>query len=98
MEQLSLAGLGFEMSADEDKKGLGVSPDLGETISGSKAMQMLELSRHTFEKVVKAGTIKQHNNSSISPNKLIAKITSYIFVSTVTILSFLKYTIHKSNV
>lgn len=60
MEQLSLAGLGFEMSADEDKKGLGVSPDLGETISGSKAMQMLELSRHTFEKVVKAGTIKQH--------------------------------------
>ena len=49
MEQLSLAGLGFEMSADEDKKGLGVSPDLGETISGSKPMQMLELSRHTFE-------------------------------------------------
>lgn len=60
MEQLSLAGLGFEMNADEDKKGSGVSPDLGETISGSKAMQMLELSRHTFEKVVKAGTIKQH--------------------------------------
>ena len=53
MEQLSLAGLGFEMSADEDKKGSGVSPDLGETISGSKAMQMLELSRHTFEKVEK---------------------------------------------
>ena len=44
------------------------------------------------------GTVKQHNNSSISPNKLIAKITSYIFVSTVTILSFLKYIIHKSNV
>ncbi len=60
MEQLSLAGLGFEMSADEDKKGSGVSPDPDETVSGSKAMQMLELSRHTFEKVVKAGTIKQH--------------------------------------
>ena len=60
MEQLSLAELGFEMSTDKNKKGAVVSNDLGEAISGSKAMQMLELSRHTFEKVVKAGTIKQH--------------------------------------
>ncbi len=62
MEQLSLAGLGFEMCADERKKDAGTVADLEETISGSKAMQLLELSRHTFDKMVKAGTIKQHTD------------------------------------
>ena len=31
--------------------------DMSEYISGSKAMQMLELSRHTFEKIVKDGLV-----------------------------------------
>lgn len=61
MEQLSLAGLGLTIDANEcAQKPQVFTPDTKEKISGSKAMQMLELSRHSFEKVVKAGAFKQH--------------------------------------
>ncbi len=60
MEQLSLAGLGFKIVADEDKKNKGKVGDSEERISGSKAMQILELSRHSFDKVVKAGSLTQY--------------------------------------
>ena len=63
MEQLTLAKLGFDMdvSADDSVKEK-VAVSVEETISGSKAMQLLELSRHTFEKVVKSGTLVQYTD------------------------------------
>ena len=69
MEQLTFVNLGmeiYETTFKEDKgdievnyeeKGM-VSPK--EMISGTKAMQLLEFSRHTFDKLVKDGIIKQY--------------------------------------
>ena len=57
MEQLSLPG--FE--TDENKRDKIEIP-VDDRISGSKAMQMLALSRHTFEKVVKEELIKQYTD------------------------------------
>lgn len=69
MEQLTFANLEmeiFETTVEEDKGDIEVSFEEKvtvspkETISGTKAMQLLELSRHTFDKLVKDGTIKQY--------------------------------------
>ena len=62
MEQLTFANYGIDLPEkqvednNESKKNIS---DV-ETITGSKAMQLLDLSRHTFEKLVKKGTITQH--------------------------------------
>lgn len=69
MEQLTLNNIGINIEKDEYKgkvikkeKTLEGTNMIAkeEIISGSKAMQLLELSRHTFDKLVKAGTIIQH--------------------------------------
>ena len=46
--------------------------DMSEYISGSKAMQMLELSRHTFEKIVKEELI----NPTIVAEKKVYSVAS----------------------
>ena len=56
MEQLTL--LEYEAAVKESNK--LKDSDLSDRISGSKAMQLLELSRHTFDKIVKDGVIHQY--------------------------------------
>lgn len=61
MEQLSLASFGLDRDDTENKSRSGVpAVSIEERISGSKAMQLLELSRHSFEKIVKSGTLTQY--------------------------------------
>ena len=69
MEQLAFASLEmeiFETTVEEDKGDMEVNFEEKETvspkktISGTKAMQLLEFSRHTFDKLVKDGIIKQY--------------------------------------
>lgn len=69
MEQITFNGIRMGISdiqnADEKIKteaGFEDKVDVlnEELITGNKAMQMLELSRHTFDKLVKEGTIIQH--------------------------------------
>ena len=63
MEQISLIGLGIDTDVIENES---VSNDsvVGERITGNKAMQLMELSRHSFDKLVKEGTIIQHIEGS----------------------------------
>lgn len=60
MEQMSLQNMGMIENNDENNnvKTIPVS----DRISGSKAMQMLELSRHSFEKMVKNGYIVKYTD------------------------------------
>ena len=83
MEQLSLSALGMEIDSVESK-GRSKAPDIciEERISGLKAMQILELSRHSFEKIVKSGMLKQYINGkkkyySLSEIKAFMKTTEY---------------------
>ena len=55
MDQLTLEGL-EQMSIKID------GHSMEDRISGSKAMQLMELSRHTFEKVSKSGVITQYSD------------------------------------
>lgn len=59
MEQMSLIGLGVDTDVIENKSISNASVE-GERITGNKAIQFMELSRHSFEKLVKEGTIIQH--------------------------------------
>lgn len=61
MEQLSLVDIGITMNEVEKKEGQNM---VGERITGSKAMQMMELSRHSFDKLVKDGKLIQHLDGS----------------------------------
>ncbi len=61
MGQLSLRELELNVDAENTMKSkIAGNVDMGQRISGSRAMQMLELSRHSFEKIVKLGTLKQY--------------------------------------
>ncbi|MGN9172483.1 DNA methyltransferase [Lachnospiraceae bacterium HCP1S3_A8] len=63
MKQLTFEGLEMLITEDEAKKDTGTvfsSDEAADRISGTKAMDMLDLSRHTFEKLVKEGTLTQH--------------------------------------
>ena len=51
MEQLTLDVINMDIIVNEGEE----NSNMDERISGTKAMQMLELSRHSFEKVVKNG-------------------------------------------
>lgn len=63
MEQLSLSKFGLDVDTSlTDGNGSTVIVNIQDTISGSKAMQLLELSRHTFEKVVKSGKLIQYTD------------------------------------
>lgn len=61
MKQMTLADIGFDLGKVENdiQDDIVKTPD---TISGSKAMQLLELSRHSFEKVVNSGKLIQHSD------------------------------------
>ena len=56
MEQLTLDVINMDIIVNEGEE----NSNMDERISGTKAMQMLELSRHSFEKVVKNGWLTQH--------------------------------------
>lgn len=63
MKQLTFEGLEMLITEDEAKKDTGTvfsADEAADRISGTKAMDMLDLSRHTFEKLVKEGTLTQH--------------------------------------
>lgn len=63
MKQLTFEGLEILITEDEAKKDTGTvfsADEAADRISGTKAMDMLDLSRHTFEKLVKEGTLTQH--------------------------------------
>lgn len=63
MKQLTFEGLEMLITEDEAKKDTSTvfsSDEAADRISGTKAMDMLDLSRHTFEKLVKEGTLTQH--------------------------------------
>ena len=56
MEQLTLDVINMDIIVNEGEE----NSNMDERISGTKAMQMLELSRHSFEKAVKNGWLTQH--------------------------------------
>ena len=59
--QMTFADIGMEMDVKQEERTIPASTlSSNETISGSKAMVMLELSRHVFDKLVKKGTLIQH--------------------------------------
>lgn len=63
MKQLTFEGLEMLITEDEAKKDTGTvfsADEAADRISRTKAMDMLDLSRHTFEKLVKEGTLTQH--------------------------------------
>ena len=63
MKQLTFEGLEMLITEDEAKKDTGTvfsADEAADRIRGTKAMDMLDLSRHTFEKLVKEGTLTQH--------------------------------------
>lgn len=61
MEQMTLAEMGLvKPDADSIVENENRSVEKEQMISGSKTMQMLGLSRHTFEKAVKGGSLVQH--------------------------------------
>lgn len=59
MEQITLEEMGL-VKTDLTPKAQNNTYEKVQTISGTKAMQLLGLSRHTFEKVVKSGYLLQH--------------------------------------
>ena len=59
--QLTFMDLGMEIEPEKEKKVPSSRSTLPEgAVSGSKAMEMLELSRHVFDKLVKDGVLVQH--------------------------------------
>lgn len=61
MEQLTLTGIGIDILPEEKKdRNNPMLTEETETVTGTKAMEILELSRHVFDKLVKDGILKQH--------------------------------------
>lgn len=58
--QLTFVDIGMEIEPEEEKITPSRSSLPEGAISGSKAMEMLELSRHVFDKLVKDGVLVQH--------------------------------------
>lgn len=65
MEQLTFEGLDMIVTTEEIKEEAPqqmVSDGIEDRISGTKAMDMLDLSRHTFDKLVRDGILTQHSD------------------------------------
>ena len=63
MEQMTLSEMGLvKIDVDYEVEKEEIIIDKNQMISGSKTMQILGLSRHTFDKAVKAGSLVQHAN------------------------------------
>lgn len=95
MEQLNLEGLELiTHTATTTEEKISTTGQTTESISGSKAMEMLELSRHTFDKLVKEGTITQHIDGK---KKYYLLEELHTFMKTETYRQLVEGTVDKRN-